>query len=97
MNFYHWEDENLVLFVRVQSRASQTGIVGVHNDRLKVKVTAAPVDGRANADVGKLVAKIFGVAKSQVILQSGHTSRNKCLCIKSPQKLPEFIKQITYK
>ncbi len=91
MSFYHWEDENLMLFVRVQSRASQAGIIGVHNDRLKIKVTAAPVDGRANADVCKLLAKIFGVAKSRIILQNGHTSRDKCLCIKSPQKLPEFI------
>ena len=91
MSFYHWENENLVLFVRVQPRASRAGIVGVYNDRLKVKVTAAPIDGHANADVSKLLAKIFGVAKSQVVLRSGHTNRNKCLWIKSPQKLPEFI------
>ncbi len=91
MTFYRWQAEDLVLFVRVQPRASRAGIVGVHGDRLKVKITSAPVDGQANADLCKLFAKVFGVAKSQIILQSGQTSREKCLLIKSPKKLPDFI------
>jgi uncharacterized protein (TIGR00251 family) len=91
MNFYHWEDKDLMLFVHIQPRASQAGIVGIHGDKLKVKITAPPVDGKANADVCKLFSKVFGVAKSQVIIISGHTSRNKSLCIKSPKKLPDFI------
>jgi len=44
MTFYHWEGEDLVLFVHVQPRASRAGIVGVHGDKLKVKITSAPVD-----------------------------------------------------
>ena len=91
MNFYRWTNKDLVLFVRVQARASRAEIVGVQHDRLKVKVTAAPVDGRANADVSKLLAKTFGVGKSQVVIQSGHSCRDKRLYIKSPQKLPVFI------
>jgi uncharacterized protein (TIGR00251 family) len=92
MSFYHWEGEDLILFVHVQPRASQTCIVGVHGDKLKVKITAAPVDGKANAQVLKLFSKIFGVAKSQIILQIGKTSRDKCFCIQSPKRLPEIIK-----
>ena len=91
MTFYHWEGSDLVLFVHVQPRASRADIIGVYCDRLKVKVTAAPVDGRANVDVCKLFSKVFGVAKSRVILRSGHTSRDKCLYISSPKKLPDFI------
>ena len=91
MTFYHWEDDDLVLLVHVQPRASQAGLTGVHGDRLKVKITAAPVDGQANADMCKLFSKVFGVAKSRIIIQSGHTSRDKCVCIKSPQKLPDII------
>ncbi|MDM8559752.1 DUF167 family protein [Candidatus Parabeggiatoa sp. HSG14] len=91
MNFYHWEDENLVLFVYVQPRASQAGIVGIYSNKLKVKITASPVDGKANADVCKLFSKVFGVGKKRVIIKSGHTSRDKCFCIKSPKKLPDFI------
>jgi len=91
MGFYHWEDEDLILFVHVQPRASQAGIIGVYGEKLKVKITAAPVDGQANAQVLKLFSKIFGVAKSRIILRSGKTSRDKCFCIKSPKKLPEII------
>lgn len=91
MRFYHWEGEDLILFVRVLPRASRAGIVGVHGDKLKVKITAAPVEGQANADVCKLFSKVFGVAKSRIIIQSGQNRREKCLLIKSPKKLPDMI------
>ncbi len=91
MLFYHWEGENLVLFLHVQPRASKASIVGMYRDRLKVKITSAPVDGQANADMCKLFSKVFGVAKSRIIIQSGHNSREKCVLIQSPKKLPDII------
>ena len=92
MTFYHWDgNEDLVLSMHVQPRASQAGIVGVYGDRLKVKITAAPVNGQANADMCKLFSGVFGVAKSQVTIRSGYTNRNKSICIKSPKKLPNII------
>jgi len=91
MTFYRWEGKDLVLSVHVQPRSSQTGIVGVYGDKLKVKIMAAPVDGKANAEVCKLFSKQFGVAKSKIIIENGHTSRDKRICIKSPKKLPDFI------
>jgi len=94
MAFYRWEGTDLILFIQVQPRASQTSIVGVHDDRLKLKISAAPVDGKANAEVCKILAKLFGIAKSKIIIQSGHTSRNKSIWIKSPPKLPDFIEKV---
>ena len=91
MEFYRWQGEDLLLFVHVQPKASRGGIVGVHAERLKVKITKAPVDGQANAELCKLFSKVFGIAKSRIIIQSGQTSRDKCLLIKSPKKLPELI------
>ena len=91
MSFYHWQKNDLFLSVHIQPRASRTEIVGVHNDRLKIKITAPPVEGKANAAVIKLLAKLFSVAKSRVILLSGETSRDKRFCIKSPKKLPDWI------
>jgi uncharacterized protein len=91
MTFYHWQAQDLILAVHIQPRASQAGVVGIHADRLKIKTTAAPVDGKANEEVCKLLAKLFGVAKSQVILLQGHTSRDKRFCIHAPKQLPEFI------
>lgn len=91
MTFYYWDDEDLILSVHVQPRASQAGLVGIHGDKLKVKITAAPVEGKANADLCKLFSKWFGVAQSRIILLRGQTSRDKCFRIQSPKKLPNFI------
>lgn len=91
MTFYHWENQDLILSVHLQPRASQTGIVGVYGDKLKVKVTAPPIEGQANEEVCKLFSKTFGVAKSQVILLRGESSKNKQFRIQSPKKLPNFI------
>jgi uncharacterized protein (TIGR00251 family) len=91
MTCYHWQGENLILLVHIQPRASQTGIVGIHQNRLKIKTTAAPVDGQANAKIYQLLAKLFGVAKSRIVLLNGQTSRDKSFLIPSPSKLPEFI------
>lgn len=93
MSFYQWDGENLLLTVYVQPKASRSEIVGIHDDKLKVKVTSAPTDGLANADVIKLLAKTFGVAKSHITLISGHTQRNKRFRVFSPKKLPDFLPQ----
>ncbi len=91
MSFYQWEGDNLYLAVQVQPRASCTKIMGVHAERLKIKITAPPIDGKANAEIIKFLSKLFKVAKSQVQLMSGETSREKRFCIKSPKQLPELI------
>lgn len=87
-NWRHWEGEELVLSVRVQPKASRDELVGPHGDSLKVRITAPPVDGKANSHLIKFIAKAFGVSKSQVSLESGDTGRNKRLRIVSPKKLP---------
>lgn len=94
MSFYHWEQADLVLAVQVQPRASQMAIVGVQGERLKIKITAPPVDGKANAQVSQFLAKMFGVRQSQVILLQGQTSRDKRFKIVAPQQLPTDISSL---
>lgn len=89
--FYHWKGDDLVLFVHVQTRSSCTRIVGLYGDRLKITLTSAPVDGQANADMCVLFSKVFGVSKSRIIIQKGHTQRNKRVLIPSPKKIPDII------
>jgi uncharacterized protein (TIGR00251 family) len=67
--------------VRVQPKASRTEIVGLHDGRIKVAVTAAPEDGKANRAVRKLIAATLGVSASRVELLRGATSRNKDLLV----------------
>jgi len=65
--------------VRVVPRASRDQIAGVHGDALKVRLTAPPVEGRANEALVAFLAKRLGVRKSQVEIVTGATSRRKMI------------------
>jgi len=67
--------------VTLQPRSSRNQIIGLHNDALKIKLTAPPVDGAANALCTKFLGKTLGVSPSQVSIVSGATSRNKIIHI----------------
>jgi uncharacterized protein (TIGR00251 family) len=67
----------LTLVVRVTPRASKSEVLGMIEGQLKVKIAAPPVDGAANAELIKLLAKYFSVPKRSVQLVSGETSRLK--------------------
>ena len=67
----------------VQPRASRAKIGPMHDGRLKVAVTAPPVDGEANAAVIELLAKQLGIARGAVEVVAGASSRRKTLRIAS--------------
>lgn len=69
--------KDVVLTVNVVPRASKSEVVGEVNGVLKVRVAAPPVDGAANEELIKVLAKRFGVAKSKVSVVGGVSSRNK--------------------
>lgn len=63
--------------VRVQPRASSSGISGVHGDALKVRLTAPPVDGAANVALLELLADTFGIPVRAITIVAGASSRTK--------------------
>jgi uncharacterized protein (TIGR00251 family) len=63
--------------VRVQPRASRDEIVGEHQDGLKIRLTAPPVDDRANDALRKLLAARLNVPVAAVRIASGERSRTK--------------------
>ena len=67
------------LTLHIQPGASNTEVAGVHGDALKIRLAAAPVDGKANAALIGFVADRLGLAKSAIRLKSGQTSRRKVL------------------
>jgi uncharacterized protein len=69
--------DGVILQLQVIPRSSKNQIVGPHDDALKLKLTSPPVDGAANKCCRDYLAKLFGVAKSNVIIISGETSRKK--------------------
>lgn len=70
-------DDVLLLRVYVVPRASRSEIVGEHMGALKVRVKAAPVDGAANEELRRTLARALKVSRSAVEVISGHTSRQK--------------------
>ena len=67
------------LRIRLQPRARRNEIVGEREGAVLIRVTAPPVDGKANDALRRLVAKKAGVAPSRVSVLKGHTARDKTL------------------
>ena len=63
--------------VRVQARARDNQVVGLRDGALVVRVTAPPLDGRANDALRRLLAERLGVRASSVTIVRGERSRDK--------------------
>jgi len=70
-------DGSLILNLHVQPGAKRTGFAGFHGGAAKLRLSAPPVDGKANAALCAFLAEICGAPKSDVRLLSGETSRIK--------------------
>jgi uncharacterized protein (TIGR00251 family) len=90
MSYCLWIGDDLLLDCHLQPKASKDEFAGLHGERLKIRLTAPPVEGKANAHLLAFLGQAFGVAKSQVSLISGESSRQKRVRIHSPQKLPDL-------
>jgi uncharacterized protein (TIGR00251 family) len=86
-------ENKTMLTVRVVPRSSRSEVVGLHGEALKVKLSAPPVDGAANAELIALLAKKLGVPNSSIEITSGQSSKNKQLRIigLTPERLWELL------
>ncbi len=73
--------------VYVQPKSSKNEVVGPYRDGIKVKVTAPPVEGKANEALIKFLAKEFKISASSVEILKGHNSREKMIMIKDNIKV----------
>ena len=72
------ETEGAITFsVRVVPRASRSEIVGEHDGALRVRVAAPPINGAANEELARMLARALGVSTRAVEIMSGHASRTK--------------------
>ena len=76
-------DDRSTLKVRVQPKASRNQIDGFEDGTLRLRVTAPPTEGKANAGVIALMAKTLGVSKSRLEIVRGHGSRDKVISIET--------------
>jgi hypothetical protein len=73
--------DGVVFSIRVVPRASRSEAAGIQGDALKLRVTAAPSEGKANDECIRLLAKILGVKRTQVTIIAGHTARTKTVAV----------------
>ncbi len=85
--FIKFQNQAAIISILLVPRASSNRICGVHGDRLKIAVTAPPVDGEANAEIERFLAKLLGISPSQVSIVRGHKSKRKDVCLQISREL----------
>ncbi len=91
---FRWDGEDLLLWVKVQPRASRDGFAEVLDDAIKVRITAPPVEGRANTHLAAWLARQFRVSKSAVCIESGESGRRKRIRICAPSQIPSPLHDV---
>jgi uncharacterized protein (TIGR00251 family) len=78
--------DGTIVNVFVQPRASVNIVAGEYRGALKIKTTAPPVEGKANAAVEAMIADLVGVPRSRVTVVAGHSSRAKRVLISEAEQ-----------
>ena len=76
------KDTGELIRFRVSPGASRSEITGCVEDVWQARVAAPPVEGKANAELVKLLSKALGVSRSSVVIVKGHTGRHKAVAVK---------------
>lgn len=88
------DGRDLVIELRVQPRAHRSEFAGLHGGRVRVRLQAPPVDGRANAALVEFLAEAFSVPRAQVAIESGLASRDKRVRILGAPPSPPAIRAL---
>jgi len=73
--------EGVVFQIRVVPRASRREAAGIRDGALRLRITAPPVEGKANEECRRLLAELLDVKKNQVAIIAGHASRTKTVAV----------------
>lgn len=88
LRWFRWEGTSLHLHLHIQPGARVNQLVALHGDRLKIKINAPPIDGRANETLIEFLAEQFHCNHSSVTVTKGAQGRLKTVCIAQPRQIP---------
>jgi uncharacterized protein (TIGR00251 family) len=71
--------ESILLKVYLQPKSSKNEIVGPYRDGIKIKITAPPIEGKANEALVKFLAKEFKIPPSSIEILKGYHGRGKII------------------
>ncbi len=75
------KDDRTLISVYVQPKAAKNEFAGLFQERLKLRVCAPPVEGEANRECIKFLAAVLGLARSEIALVKGASSRRKTFLV----------------
>jgi len=83
--------EETIVKIYLQPKASKNEIVGPYRDGIKVKVTAPPIEGKANETLIRFLAKELRISPSSIEIIKGQHSREKTVRISGNVNLTPFL------
>ncbi len=86
--WYRKTQEGWLISVHAQPGAKKSAIAGLHGNALRIRIAAAPVEGKANDALTTFVAKALGVPRRAVTIVKGESSREKLLLVADPEADP---------
>jgi uncharacterized protein len=90
-NWYRSEHGVITLTLHVQPGAKRSEVAGLHGDALKVRLSAPPLEGRANDALLRFLADVFDVPQRNVELKHGDHSRHKTVCVSGSSVNPDHL------
>lgn len=87
-DFCRWDGADLLLRVRVIPNADRSALAGIRAGRVLVRLQVPAAEGKANAALERLLAKLCGVRRGAVRIEKGEASRDKTVRIERPGTMP---------
>jgi len=91
LSFFKWEGADFMLHLHVQPNAKKDVWIGKYGENIKARITALPIEKKANEHLLKFLTKSFAVPVSQVVLLKGESRRMKRIKIMNSHHLPENL------
>jgi uncharacterized protein (TIGR00251 family) len=82
-----------MLELHVQPGAARTEVAGLYGGRLKLRLAARAVDGKANAALIEFIAARLGAARRDVTIEAGQSGRVKRIAVRAARRGPEALYQ----
>ncbi|PWF45519.1 DUF167 domain-containing protein [Massilia glaciei] len=79
------------LAVQITPNAKRTEVVGVHDDVLKLKLQAQPIEGKANEALVRFLADALTLPRSAITITHGHTNKRKLIEVAAPALTPDAV------
>lgn len=91
MTWYKQNAEGYTLSIHAQPGAKRSEVAGLHGERLKIRLAAPPVEGRANDALVAFIADALDLPRSKVRILKGESSREKIVAVLDVAAQPDTL------